>query len=449
MKRSIEPKLIAWKNSKEHLPLLLRGARQVGKSYLIEYFGRNHFENFVVADFERYPHLKNAFSVRDPGQIIRELELLLKQKITAGKTLLFFDEIQECPDALVSLRYFKELMPELHVIAAGSLIEFLLNDHRYSFPVGRVEFLYLRPLSFSEFLEACAPIVYGRLATLTQEEPLSATEHSELLKWVRQYFYVGGMPAAVQAYVETNSFIEAQKVHDRILQAYQSDFGKYATQVQHKYLQMIFQKTPSLIGQILKYTHIERDARSRDLKPALQLLAHAGLINQVFATTASGLPLHSHIRDHRFKLLFLDIGLLQTACNVNAQEFFDKGLLQINAGMLAEQFVGQELLANAQPHSNLPLLFWESESAGTAEVDFVKTIESKIVPIEVKSGSTGSLRSLHSFMEQKKIALGVRISEHNISLDGHILSVPFYVMAKLEGLVGSSLGQVRLSDSIS
>ncbi len=155
--------------------------------------------------------------MRDPGQIIRELELLLKQKITAGKTLLFFDEIQECPDALVSLRYFKELMPELHVIAAGSLIEFLLNDHRYSFPAGRVEFLYLHPLSFSEFLEACAPIVYGRLASVTQEEPLSSTEHSELLKWVRQYFYVGGMPAAVQAYVETNSFIEAQKVHDRIL----------------------------------------------------------------------------------------------------------------------------------------------------------------------------------------------------------------------------------------
>jgi len=428
MKRLLEQELIEWKNKKEHLPLLLRGARQVGKSYLVESFGKTHFDDVVILDFERRPELKKCFLTREPTEILEQVEVLSQKKVTPGKTLLFFDEIQECPDALVSLRYFKELMPEQHVIAAGSLMEFLLNDEKYSFPVGRVEFLYLRPLSFKEFLMAVAPLLEKHIESQTQSQVI----HEELLKWVRKYLFIGGMPAAVNAYLETSSLLESQKVHSRILQAYQSDFGKYAKHTQHKYLEMVFNKAPALISQTLKYTSIDPDARSRDLKPAIELLTKAGLFQQMFATTAAGLPLHAHIRDHRFKLLFLDVGLLQTASQVHSQDFLDKEILQINAGAIAEQFVGQELLASDDVYQNRPLLFWEGE--GQSEIDFLITIQSQMTPIEVKAGSTGSLRSLKNFMHLKNLSLGVRISEHPFSHYDSLMSIPFYLVHTLRKL---------------
>ncbi|NGX27996.1 MAG: hypothetical protein K940chlam1_00168 [Candidatus Anoxychlamydiales bacterium] len=434
MKRKLEKELIEWKNRDEYLPLLLRGARQVGKSYLVEYFGKNYFENIIKIDFEKSPELSRCFKTRDPVEITKEIEVTLEQKIIPGKTLLFLDEIQECPNALISLRYFRELMGDLHVIAAGSLMEFLLNNEKYSFPVGRVEFLYLRPFSFEEFLEELAPIAYQRLQSITLKKPLSEVEHIELLKWVKKYFFIGGMPDAIKKYKSSNSFLECQKVHRRILHAYESDFGQYSEHVQHKFLQMIFLKTPALIGQILKYTNIDKETRSRDLKPAIHLLSSAGLIQQVFATTASGIPLHAHVREHRFKLLFLDIGLLQTALQVDAGDFFEKDIMQINAGMLAEQFVGQEILANDLPDQNRSLLFWEREKNGHAEIDFIKTIDSQIIPIEVKAGATGTLRSLKSFLKLKRSPFGIRISENDLSFYDQILSIPLYLTSKMNYL---------------
>lgn len=435
MKRVLEKELIAWKTAKDHLPLLLRGARQVGKSYLVEQFGKKYFNNLVTVDFERRPDLKRCFLTREPQDILKQLEVALQERVVPGQTLLFLDEIQECPDALVSLRYFRELMPDLHVIAAGSLMEFLLHSERYSFPVGRVEFLYLRPFSFIEFLIAVAPLVAERLESITFDSPLLPVEHEELLKWVRRYLFIGGMPSAIATYLSSQSLLECQRVHQRILQAYESDFGKYASHAQHQYLQMVFQRAPLLVSKLLKYTQIDREARSRELKPALELLNRAGLLQRAYATSASGLPLHAHMRDHRFKLLFLDVGLLQTACQVDAQEFWEKEVLQINAGMLAEQFVGQELLASDDPHQNRPLLFWEREEGGDAEVDYVISIGSQIIPIEVKAGLTGSLRSLHSFLSLKEATLGVRISEYPLMVQDHILSIPFYLVHAVYRLV--------------
>lgn len=434
MKRFLEQELIAWKNREEHLPLILRGARQVGKSYLIEHFGKTFFDDLIVIDFERYPHLKRCFKTPDAKEIVQQIEMAFQKKVVAGKTLLFFDEIQECPEALVSLRYFKELMPHLHVIAAGSLMEFLLHDERYSFPVGRVEFYYLRPFSFTEFLFTLAKISYERLESVTIDQPLLPMEHEEMLKWIRRYFFIGGMPSVISNYLAKESFLDCQKVHERILQAYSSDFGKYALEVQHKYLYSLFQKAPALVGKIVKYVNIDRNIRSRDLKPALELLTRAGLISQVFATAADGIPLHAHIREHRFKLLFLDIGLLQTASQVDMQDIWEKDINQINAGSLAEQFVGQEFLASSKPYQNRPLLFWEREKS-EAEVDFVISIDSQIIPVEVKAGSTGRLRSLQNFLELKKAPLGVRISEQPLSFHNRILSVPFYLAHALERFI--------------
>jgi len=439
MRRHLEKELISWKKRKEHLPLLLRGARQVGKSYLVEHFGKEHFQDIAVIDFERRPEFKRCFSTREPREILAQLEVVLQQPVIAGKTLLFLDEIQECPEALVSLRYFRELMPELHVIAAGSLMEFLLNDEKYSFPVGRVEFLYLRPLSFLEYLESAAPLVAGHLKNIDLFHPPSPTLHEELLKWVRRYLFIGGMPFAVKETLGKESFLECQRVHGRILQAYESDFGKYAKYAQHKNLQLIFQRAPALIGQILKYARIDGETRSRDLKIALDLLGRAGLLQQVFATTASGMPLHAHMRLERFKLLFLDVGMLQTALKTDAEALWHADLLQINAGALAEQFVGQELLAYSDPYQNKPLLFWERGEGKEAEVDYVSAVDSQIVPIEVKAGATGRLRSLHIFLELKKASFGVRFSEQPLSLHQKVLSIPLYLISQFPELVKQAL----------
>ncbi len=438
MKRTLEAELNLWKERKEHLPILLRGARQVGKSYLIEQFGKQSFEDLAVADFENRPELKNAFSSREPKEIITKLEFALRKPIRPKKSLLFLDEIQHCPEALVALRYFKEQMPDLHIVAAGSLLEFLLKEENFSFPVGRIEFLYLRPLSFIEYLQASAPFIAERLLDFSLKKPPSELEHKELTKWVKKYLFVGGMPAAVKASLQEETLFETQRVHTRILQAYENDFGKYAKHTQLQHLHTIFQKAPALVSKVLKYTHIDREARSRDLKPAIELLCHAGLLQQVFATTASGLPLHAHIKDHRHKLLYLDVGLLQTATKVDASTFFDQEILQINSGMIAEQFVGQELQAYSLPFQNAPLLFWEREE-GEAEIDFITSLGSEILPIEVKAGAAGALRSLHSFLKEKKHPLGIRISEHPLSFRESILSIPFYLIRLLPSLVKQSL----------
>jgi predicted AAA+ superfamily ATPase len=436
MKRALYQELIRWKERDEHLPILLRGARQVGKSYLIEHFGEKNFEDVAVADFEIRPELKAAFSTKDPKEILMRLEFVLRKPIKEGKTLLFLDEIQLCPEALTSLRYFKEKMPKLHVIAAGSLLEFLLKDEEYSFPVGRVEFLYLRPLSFIEYLHSVSPLVAERLEHFDLKHPPSELEHNELLKLVRRYLFIGGMPAAVKESLKEESLLETQRVHNRIILAYESDFGKYGKHTQYKYLQIIFRKAPALIAQILKFSRIDPDVRSRELKPALELLCHAGLFQRICATTAAGLPLHAHMKDDRFKLLYLDVGLLQTATKVDATHLFEQDILQINSGMLAEQFVGQELLAHAEPYQKASLLFWE-RGEGQAEVDYITCVGSEIIPIEVKAGVTGTLRSMHEFLREKKNRLGVRISEHPLRMQDKILSIPFYLMGSLDRLVKS------------
>lgn len=438
--------LAAWKARANRRPLLLRGARQVGKSYLVEQFGKKCFDNLVTADFERHPDLASCFKSRDPITILKQLELMLEAPIRPGTTLLFLDEIQACPDALVSLRYFWELMPELHVIAAGSLMEFLLHDDRYSFPVGRIEFLYLHPMSFLEYLAAAAPIAHERVTAATLGRPLTEVEHNELLKWLRRYLFIGGMPAAVQSSLEQDSLLEVQRMHRLILQAYASDFGKYASRIQeHRYLPIVFGRVPVLVGNRLKYSAIDPDVEARSLKPALELLGHAGLIQRAYATTGSGLPLHAHMRERQMKLYYLDVGLLQTACHVDAQEFFDGDILQINRGKLAEQLVAQELISSALPDQNAPLLFWETETGGQAEVDFVVSAGTKIVPLEVKAGSLGSIRSLRSFMQTKTIPLGVRIADMPLSLHGDLLTVPLYLAGEWERLTLEAYEMMRTS----
>jgi uncharacterized protein len=437
MQRSIESILKKWKDSKQRMPAILRGARQVGKSFIIEKLGRENFEYLMTCNFEFSPELAACFENLDPLSICAKLEIAFKTRIIPGKTLLFLDEIQACPKAIMALRYFKEKLPDLHVIAAESLLEFALHQEQFSFPVGRVQFLYLKPLSFYEYLinQNHGPLIEV-LDTISLQKPIDPFIHDLLLNLLREYFLLGGMPAVVKCFLDTHSFIECQTILTSLLETYRSDFPKYATKTQYRHLQTFFEKAPGLISQHFKYTHISPEHRSGDLKIALEQLGWAGLLYRVRATSASGIPLSAQIKENKFKLLFLDIGLVNSANKLDFQTAWNTQLLQINTGLLAEQFVGQELLAYADPHINMQLFYWEREKKGAmAEVDYVIQVGSHIIPVEVKAGTTGSLKSLNQFLQEKKQPFGIRISQHPHSFHDRVLSVPLYLINQLPRLI--------------
>ena len=443
MKRDIEQQLKVWKDQQNRLPLLIRGPRQVGKTYVIEQFGRAFFENTVVVNFELYPQLKQCFGALDPKEIINKLQIMQNINIEHGKTLLFLDEIQECPQAIMSLRYFKEKMPQLHVIGAGSLLEFALREEDFRMPVGRVQFIYLGPFSFGEFLDA---LHHGQLRAYLKKiklaDPVDQAIHEQLMDLVRQYFILGGMPAVLSEYLTDGDLKVCQNIQAGILETYRSDFGKYAKKVQHKYLQRLFESAPRLVGQGFKYVNVDPGAKSRELKQALELLVLAGIIHPVYASSASGLPLGFQVREQKFKIIFLDVGLAQNVCGLQAEINFNKDLLQINAGSVAEQFVGQELRAYGDAYKRQNLYFWARNKKGsTAEVDFVINVRSRILPVEVKAGKTGTLKSLKLFLKEKNAPYGVRVSCNPLSYYDQILSIPLYMVEQLPGIVEEVEGE--------
>lgn len=437
MERDIEKDLLEWKDSVLRSPLLLRGARQVGKSWVVETFGKQCFENCVVVNFEQRPAACACFDTLFPEQIVSAIELLTASLISPGKTLLFLDEIQECPQAIMALRYFKEQMPALHVIGAGSLLEFALNDEKFSMPVGRVQFLYLHPLSFYEFLRAIkreSLVVY--LQKLSVSEPSLPPIHDELLKLIREYMALGGMPAVLSAYLQTRSALRCQDVQSDILSTYRRDFGKYAKITQHKILALLFEKAPGMIAQWFKYSKVDPDVNAREMKIALQLLCRAGLVYKVNSTTASGLPLITTQNEKKFKLLFLDVGLAKRASFLDIAALIKEDITLLNGGLLTEQFVGQELLAHSDKKSDDHLFFWvREEKNSSAEVDFILTVGSQIIPIEVKAGLKGRMKSLKIFMAEKKSKIGIRISAAPLGFADNILSIPFYMIGELSRLV--------------
>lgn len=443
MKRLLSESLKLWKNKKNRMPLLLRGARQVGKTFLIEKLGETEFnKNILSINFEQKRHLQACFESLEPQKILNELELLTEQKIIAGETLLFLDEIQECPKAIMALRYFKEQMPTLHVIGAGSLLEFTLNDDDFRMPVGRLEFLYLQPLSFLEFLEAKGtPIILEQLKNFNLKNTPSENVHQHLLQLVREYTLLGGMPAVIQKYLDTQSFLEAQHMQSFILNAYRGDFGKYAKKTIHVNLQILFDKAPGLIAQWFKYNKVNPDIPPKEIKAALTQLKHAGIIYPVHACSASGLPLVTTSNEKKFKLLFLDVGLAKRASRLDSDVLLREDIFLLNGGALVEQFVGQELMAYQDSHEPPELFFWAREERNSsAEVDYLYVLNGHIFPIEVKSGATGRLKSLRLFMEEKKSKIGIRISETPLSFEHNILSVPFYLVSEIPRLLKGVLG---------
>lgn len=438
MERSITNQLVNWKD-RLPMPLLIRGARQIGKSYAVEAFGAKHFENTLVINFELAPKYKDCFTDLDPKIITQSLAILSNQNINPGKTLLFLDEIQECPQAIVALRYFKEKMPNLHVIAAGSLIEFALQSEEFRMPVGRVQYLFMHPMSFKEFLHAMGQ---HRLIDFIQNVDWNTNIpnaiHNTLLNWVRQYWILGGMPAVTAEYLKEDNLQYSQQIQTVLLNTYRNDFGKYANKTQHKYLEELFLKAPKLISQHFKYAKISQEMLSRDLKAALKNLVAAGIINPIYATSASGLPLNALINEKKFKLIFVDIGLVNRSMHLDIDLLMQSDLMTINRGAIAEQFVGQELLAYSDPYEMDELFFWQREKKNSqAEVDYVIHIDSKIIPIEVKAGTTGRLKSLQTFLTEKNTSMGIRISQLPFKKESNIISIPFYLISEIRRLITS------------
>lgn len=440
MKRDLEFELIRWKNAQEHLPLLLRGARQVGKTHLAVSFGQNYFEHMLAINFEKDEKYKLAFDTLDPKEILNRLYLQSGQRVIPGKSLLFLDEIQECTQALKALRYFKEDMPELHVIAAGSLLEFALNNEDVRMPVGRVESLFLKPLSFYEYLSAMGlKLLREYLSQVSLTGGFETVVHDELCEHLRHYFFMGGLPAVVSEYVNSGDLERVQVKQLNLIQSYRDDFGKYAGKTKHQYMQSILKEAPGLIGEKFIYSRVDRDSGSREIKAALSYLVEAGLLYKVYHTQASGLPLHAVMHEKHFKVIFLDVGLANATSQLSPELFLQKDLMLLNRGVQAEQFCGQELLAYRKPYLQSELFYWDRQNpSSSAEVDYVINVNDRIIPIEVKAGKTGSLRSLQLFLNEKNYPLGVRLSARPLELSERILSVPLYMIAEIPRLIGET-----------
>lgn len=394
MKRLVEEQLQHWKTSDRRKPLILRGGRQVGKTWSVEQFGREQFAGIVKIDLEKRADLHLLFQGNlDSKTLLPQLELVAGRRIVAGETLLFLDEIQACPRALTALRYFYEDVPELHVIAAGSLLEFALSE--ISFPVGRVQFLNMYPLTFPEFVRAGGneplwDILRG------PPGPVEEVVHRLLLDELKRYFFIGGMPEAVRASLDGGSMLPAFEVQAEILDAYRQDFSKYAPRADKDCLNQVLTSCAASVGEQIKYSRLAEGFSNATIHKAFDLLCMAEVLHKIPATRAPALPFGSSANSKRFKASLIDIGLMQrlTHLPVNA-ELRQEDLLAIHRGKLAEQYVAQELLIS----QNRELYYWaREERAAAAEVDYLIQRNGLVAPVEVKSGRGGTLRSLNMLL---------------------------------------------------
>ena len=434
MKRLIDHHLQNWREDPDRKSLLLRGARQVGKTYSCRKLGLS-FEKFVEINFEINPQFNEIFDRDlDPERIVRDLGLITDADIVPGKTLLFFDEIQEAPKAIKSLRYFHELLPELHVIAACSLLDFVLEN--IGIPVGRVASFYMYPMSFLEFVEAGNNhAIVELIRNHDKREPLARPIHEKLLALLGEYLAIGGMPEIILTWIKHKDLKKCADLQALLVDAYRQDFSKYCKKFQVKYVDLIFDEIPRWLGRKFQFSKMPGNWRKRDLVPPLELLKKASVAHDVTHTSANGLPLGGEANPNRFKVIFLDIGLAQAILGLNLAEWILKPKAAIvNRGALAEAFVGQEILAYSPPQKRTSLYYWHREAhASNAEVDFLLALGENVIPIEIKSGATGTLRSLHLFLKEKTSIspYGIRFSEHNFSVCDKIQSYPLYAVANL------------------
>lgn len=435
-KRKIDHELESWASANERKPLLLRGARQVGKTSAVRHLGEK-FKHFVQVDFNERHDVHYLFEgTYSPQEICQMLSVLLRTPIVAGETLLFFDEIQACPPAINRLRYFFEKFPELHLIAAGSLLEFALETLP-SYGVGRVRSIFMYPFSFEEYLWATGNEALATMINASSpDKPLPQPIHEQALRLLRVFLVIGGMPAVVARYCEDGNLLECQNILNELVLSFRDDFAKYRNKVPSSRIDATFRSIAEQgLGKFV-YNRVDTDASTAQIKTAVETLILAGLVYPVTHSSANGIPLGAEINEKYRRMILLDTGLLQRILNLDISDILSSNDLQVvNRGAIAETFIGTELVKSASCYSPYPLYCWHREKAGSnAEVDYVVQLGARILPIEVKSGSKGSMQSMRLFMEAKGIAKGVRTSLENFSSYEDILVYPLYAIRNIHVL---------------
>jgi len=437
LKRNIDNDLITWKNANNRKPLLLRGARQVGKSSAVRELGKQ-FEYFMEINFENkdFAGAKRIFEKHsDPHLICDELTALYEIPVQAGKTLLFLDEIQSCIDAIAALRYFYELMPEMHVVAAGSLLEFALQKIP-SYAVGRVRSIYMYPFTFKEFLMAMnRNMLLEKLQNANPDNPLSDELHSKLKELFLRFIVIGGMPEVVEKYATGGSLLDCQHILDELTETLFNDFAKYKQRVPAIRLEEVFSSIIAQTGQKFTYAHAITSANQEQIKEGIELLKMAGLVYAATHTSANGLPLAAQTNRRYRKLMILDTGIYQRFLRLDLTRLFmEEKLEQINKGALAEMFVGTELVKSQNNRLPAELYYWQREKGGsTAEVDYVVQCGGEIVPIEVKAGTKGTMQSMFLFLKEKERPYGIRCSMENFGAFQNVKIYPLYAAGEIGG----------------
>ena len=431
-----------WLNSHDRKPLVIRGARQVGKTWLVRRLAELQNKRLVELNFEKKPQLATLFTSNDPHEILLNISANINQTIDSTNSLLFLDEIQAAPTLLAKLRWFLEDLPQLPVIAAGSLLEFTLEEHSFSMPVGRIGFFHLEPLSFEEFLIAKNQnILLEYLFGYDFSREIPVAIHQQFTALFKEYMIVGGMPAAVSSWINERSLQKINQIQHDLLSTYRVDFAKYRGRISIERLDETFMSIPKMLGQKFVFSEVDPSVTASSIKKALSLLEKARVCHAVISSASNGVPLSASVNKKFFKEIFVDIGLCCAALGVNFNQISQLDeIIFINQGGLAEQVSGQ-LLRTVLPFYIEPALYyWQRTKKGaSAEIDYVIEHGGQIVPIEVKAGKTGTLKSLHLFMALKKLPIAIRInsdvpSKFDLS-DYSLLSIPFYLAEQVHRLI--------------
>jgi len=455
MKRKAIDYLKNWLISNDRKPLILRGARQVGKTWLVREFAKEINKQIIEVNFEDRLAPLSLFNSNDPNEILLNLSSHFNTAINPDNSLLFLDEIQAAPEMIAKLRWFYEKLPTLPVISAGSLLEFLLADHSFSMPVGRISYMYLEPLSFEEFLLAKNQDIlmnYVFKYNLNTEIPLAI--HEKLMGFFKEYLIVGGLPAVVKSWVNEQSLMRVQQIQNDLLTSYRDDFSKYKNREEIARMDEVMAAIPKMLGQKFVYSRVNPDVPSIIFKKVLFVLNSARICHRILNTSANGIPLAAEIKEKFFKEIYLDVGLCSINMGLGLTQIRDiSDITLINHGGISEQVVGQMLRTITPFYIEPSLYYWAREEKGSnAEIDFIIQFGNKVIPLEVKSGSTGSLKSLHVFMELKKYSTAVRVnsdvpSQVDVNLNSttgnrvayKLISIPFYLLGQLNRLLEQAI----------
>ncbi len=424
MKRDAYLKLLNWKNKKRRKPLLLQGARQVGKTYLVHQFGENEYKKQFYFNFEKNKELINIFQENlDPMNIIDKLSLYIGEKITDVNTLIFFDEIQVAPKVLTSLKYFCEEANTFHIIAAGSLLGVSIGKES-SFPVGKIDFMTLCPMSFKEFLIAInEELILNMILSKDMFEPISDVLHKKLLKIYIDYLYIGGMPEVVQNYIDSGSLFDVRDIQNDILSAYRRDFSKYSSNSEALKTLSIWNSIPLQLAKPNKKfvcAEVLKKSRLSTFENSIEWLKNAGLVNIVQNIKNPKLPLKGYIDSNKFKLYLLDTGLLGAMLEIATNTILESKLFSEYKGAFIENYMAMELKNIGFDN----IFYWSSKS--DAEVDFIISNDNNILPIEVKSGLNRNIKSLRSYQNKYNPKNIIRISPRNFEKNAEFINIPLY-----------------------